>query len=180
MNSNGTELKRLIPHMEHSIEPERLPERVCCINSHSSLLSIYFRLNGFKSSLLRIYFRYGPNNCSHCTKVWHRNYLICDASLSRSMQRSFAPLEMWSSKIYPVIRWELNSFFMQILGKKNSPLHISHRAPCCPQTFCISSVFNFSWGGCNTKEKWKTKVMQNVGRQIRCIMGDVQVANCIV
>ena len=41
----------------------------------------------------------------------------------------------------------------------------------CPPKFCISIVFNFSWDGCNTQEKWKTKVMQNFGGQIRCIMG---------
>ena len=46
-----------------------------------------------------------------------------------------------------------------------------------PITFCISIVFNFSWDDCNTKEKRKTKVMQNFGKQIRCIMGDVQVVN---
>ena len=28
---------------------------------------------------------------------------------------------------------------------------------------CVSIVFNFSWDGCNTQEKWKTKLMQNVG-----------------
>ena len=32
-----------------------------------------------------------------------------------------------------------------------------------PPRFCISIVFNFSWDGCNTQEKWKTKVMQNFG-----------------
>ena len=37
--------------------------------------------------------------------------------------------------------------------------------------FCISIIFNFSWEGCNAQEKWKTKVMQNFGGQIRCIMG---------
>ena len=31
----------------------------------------------------------------------------------------------------------------------------------CPPKFCISFVFNFSWDGCNTQEKWKTKVRQN-------------------
>ena len=46
----------------------------------------------------------------------------------------------------------------------------------CPPKFCISIVFNFSWDGCNTREKWKTKVMQSLGEQIRCIMGNVQVA----
>ena len=46
----------------------------------------------------------------------------------------------------------------------------------CPPKFCISIVFNFPWDGCNTKEKWKTKVMQNLGGQIRCFMGNVEVA----
>ena len=32
-----------------------------------------------------------------------------------------------------------------------------------PIKFCMSIVFNFSWDGCNTQEKWKTKVMQNFG-----------------
>ena len=31
----------------------------------------------------------------------------------------------------------------------------------CPPKFCISIVFNFSWDGCNTREKWKKKVMQS-------------------
>ena len=30
----------------------------------------------------------------------------------------------------------------------------------CPPKFCISTFFNFSWDGCNTQEKRKTKVMQ--------------------
>ena len=47
--------------------------------------------------------------------------------------------------------------------------HISHNAPYLlpppPRTpskkkVCISIVFSFSWDGCNTQEKWKTKVMQ--------------------
>ena len=59
-------------------------------------------------------------------------------------------------------------------------LHISHNAPYLlpppPAKFCIRIVFNFSWDSCNTQEKWKTKVMQNLGEKIRCVMGDVQVA----
>ena len=31
----------------------------------------------------------------------------------------------------------------------------------CPPKFCITIVFNFSWDGCSTQEKWKTKIMQN-------------------
>ena len=37
--------------------------------------------------------------------------------------------------------------------------HISHNNRICPQKNCISIVFNFSWDGCNSQEKWKTKVM---------------------
>ena len=33
----------------------------------------------------------------------------------------------------------------------------------CPPKFCISIVFSFSWDGCNTQGKWKTKVMQFLG-----------------
>ena len=53
----------------------------------------------------------------------------------------------------------------------------------CTPSQCISIVFNFSWDDCNTQEKWRTKVMQNLGEggggrgQARCIMGDVQMAN---
>ena len=48
----------------------------------------------------------------------------------------------------------------------------------CPLRFCISIVFSFSWNGCNTQERWKTKVMQKLGRggAIRCLMGNVLVA----
>ena len=34
--------------------------------------------------------------------------------------------------------------------------------------------FLFLLGNCNTQKKWKTKVMQNFGGQIRCIMGNVE------
>ena len=44
----------------------------------------------------------------------------------------------------------------------------------CFPKFCISIVFNFSWDGCDTQEKRETKVIQNFGVQIRCIMGNVE------
>ena len=50
----------------------------------------------------------------------------------------------------------------------------------CPPKFCISIVFNFSWNGCNTKEKWKPTVAKfflKGGGQTRCIMGYEQMAN---
>ena len=43
----------------------------------------------------------------------------------------------------------------------------------------LSIVFYFSWNHYNTQEKLKTKVMQSFGKQTRCIMGDVQMANRI-
>ena len=50
----------------------------------------------------------------------------------------------------------------------------------CPPKFCRSSSFNFSWDGCNTQEKRKTKVMQfffggGVGNKVhygRCARGE--------
>ena len=60
-------------------------------------------------------------------------------------------------------------------------LHISHYAPYLPNKFCIA--FHFSWVLQLSQEKLKTMLMQNYGGrgggggvQIRCIMGDVQVA----
>ena len=87
----AVEIKAIVHHTSN-IVPERLAEWVWCTKFQSSLLNIYFRFNGFQSSLLPIYFRDGPNSCSHCTKLslWHKNYPICDAPLSRSARRSFA------------------------------------------------------------------------------------------
>ena len=51
---------------------------------NSSSLSSF---SGFQSSLLLVHFRYSPNTCSHCIKVWHRPYPICVAQLSRSLHR---------------------------------------------------------------------------------------------
>ena len=39
--------------------------------------------------------------------------------------------------------------------------------PCiCSPKFCMSVVFNSSWDGCNTQEKWKTEAMQTKHLQI--------------
>ena len=63
------------------------------------------------------------------------------------------------------------------------PLHISHITPYLPPPpppqFCISFVFHFSWALQPSQEKLKTTLMQNfggVGGDMRCIMGDAQVA----
>ena len=42
---------------------------------------------------------------------------------------------------------------------------------------CITFVFHFSWVSQPSQEKLKTMLMQNFGRQTRCILGDVQVVN---
>ena len=39
-------------------------------NLIQQLFNIYFRLGGFQSSLLFIYFRYGAYTCSHCNEEW--------------------------------------------------------------------------------------------------------------
>ena len=46
----------------------------------------------------------------------------------------------------------------------------------CPGKFCITFVFHFSWVLQPSQEKLKTMLMQNFGGQIRCIMGNVEVA----
>ena len=51
-----------------------------------------------------------------------------------------------------------------LLAFNTSTFPIMHLI-CYPRTpskkkVCISIVFSFSWDGCNTQEKWKTKVMQ--------------------
>ena len=56
----------------------------------------------------------------------------------------------------------------------------------CPSKFCINFVFHFSWVLQPSQEKLKTMLVHNFVGQIRCIVGDVQVAydfiidvNCI-
>ena len=71
-----------------NIVPARLAESVWCKKKLQS--SLYFLLSGFESSLL-IYFSDSLNGCSHCTKVWHKIYLLCDVLFSRSAMRTFTP-----------------------------------------------------------------------------------------
>ena len=73
-----------------NIAPAWLADRFWCTKFQSLLFIIYFRLKGFQASLLLIYFRDGPNGCSHCTKVWCKTYPICDAPLSRLAQHTLA------------------------------------------------------------------------------------------
>ena len=80
-----------------------------------------------------------------------------------------------------ILKWSRNAREENKKSRKITirHFHISHNAPHLLLKFWISIVFNFSWDGCNTQEKWKTKVMQHIfweGRgQIKCIMGNVEV-----
>ena len=47
----------------------------------------------------------------------------------------------------------------------------------CPPKFCIAFVSHFSWVLQSSQEKLKTMLMQHFGRQMRCIVGDVEMAN---
>ena len=51
--------------------------------------------------------------------------------------------------------------------------HIPHNTPCLPPKIYITFVFHFPWVLQSSQEKRKTMLMQNFGRQTRCIMGDV-------
>ena len=75
MSSNDTELKQAIyTHRTTNIEHRTLLRRQSLVKS--SPLDIYFRLSGFQSSLcLFIHFLDGPNECTHCTKVWYKNLI---------------------------------------------------------------------------------------------------------
>ena len=61
--------------------------------------------------------------------------------------------------------------------KGNSPLVHPIIRPACPPKFCINFVFHFFWVLKPSQEKLKTMLMQNLGGQIRCILGDVHVTN---
>ena len=65
------------------------------------------------------------------------------------------------------------TFFKKQFATGTSP--IIHLV--CPPKFCITFDFHFSWVLKPSQEKLKTMLMQNFGGQIRCILGDVHVAN---
>ena len=70
-----------------NIVPAQWPRGLGALNPVLTL-NIYFRLSRFQSSLLLIYFREGPNRCSHCSKVWHTEPV---RYVSRSARRSITP-----------------------------------------------------------------------------------------
>ena len=85
MNSNGTKLEQVV-HTAH---------QKSCLSGWSRGFGELHPSPQWIPVLAPIYplSLHGPNIRSHCTKVWHRTYLIYDAPFSRSARRSFAPLQ---------------------------------------------------------------------------------------
>ena len=54
--------------------------------------------------------------------------------------------------------------------------HITHNAPYLPTKILHNLCFSFLLGITAVQEKLKTMLVQNFGGQIRCIMGNVEVA----
>ena len=92
MSCNGPGRKKSFTHIKHRAGTVR---RQCLVQEKIAVLtpeqSIYFLLSGFQSSLLLIYFSDSLNGCSHCTKVWHKTYPLCDGPFSRSVTCTFTP-----------------------------------------------------------------------------------------
>ena len=87
VNSNSTELEQVV--YKHQTSCRSGWQR------GFGELNISFYLSGTQSSFLLIHFRYGPNTCSHRTKVRHRTYPI--RSTFEISRRSFAPLQYRNS-----------------------------------------------------------------------------------
>ena len=97
--------------------------------------------------------------------------------------------------VFSSLLWKLFWFFRQLFIRARSSsysrfgdqslvsacLYVTCTPPMmhliCPPKFCLTFVFHFSWVLQPSQEKLKTMLMQNFGGQIRCIMGDAQVAH---
>ena len=69
--------------------------------------------------------------------------------------------------------------FCALLHRLKQAFHLLQCATCTSLTVNLicPALFSISLGtAVNTQEKWKTKVMQSFGGQIRCIMGNLQLA----
>ena len=72
MNSNGTEMERVVyPHRTGAVGREGF------VNLEPVLAPEYLLPSQWISVLApNVHFRYGPNTCSVCAKLWHRTYPI--------------------------------------------------------------------------------------------------------
>ena len=69
------------------------------------------------------------------------------------------------------------TFIMHAQSQTIRHLHTTIMHLIYPPKFCITFVFHFSWALQPSQEKLKIMLMQNFGREIQCIMGDVEVAH---
>ena len=86
------ELEQLV-HTDRTPYQSYWPRGLGELNPSPISRTFFFRLSGLQSSLPLIHSRDPPvtvriPQCSHCAKVWHWIYLICDVPLSRSVLRS--------------------------------------------------------------------------------------------
>ena len=81
MNSNGTELERVVH--THRTGAVGLVNWIPVLAPEYSLPSQWISV-----VTPTFHFRHGPNTCSLCAKLWHRTYPICDAPLWKSARRS--------------------------------------------------------------------------------------------
>ena len=78
--------------------------------------------------------------------------------------------------LFLVIRFSFMSSNKWSHLPKIQHLYISHNAPYLPTKILHNLCFSFLLGITAVQEKLKTMLVQNFGGQIRCIMGNVEVA----
>ena len=130
--------------LTHIARHVRVPDdrQVWWTKSQSSLLNIYFR---FRSSFILVHFRFGPNTCSHYTKVWYRAYPICDSQLAKSAWRSIAPLQKTRRNRLSYVRAEALYIWYEFRAGVKAILYSANIAIIrCTSvtTFTIISVFD--------------------------------------
>ena len=77
--------------------------------------------------------------------------------------KTFGPYSKLRTANWPIAWW-----------KQTQPYN---NTPYFPLKILHSILFDFSWDNCNIQQKLKTKVMQTLGGQTRCVKGDVQMEN---
>ena len=120
-----------------------------------------------------IFIFWSKRKCTYCCKQVERMYTNREIVENRGSRNESRKDQVSQDMTVSDVIWRhgLNRFHLL------RHLQMTHTAPYWRAKFCISIVFNFSWDGCNTQEKWETKVMKNSGLEIHCIMGEVQEAN---
>ena len=111
-------------------------------------------------------------------RVLMRRVLLTNESWSdvikhiiRIIQKGLCQVQFWLYLMQPIWRdFEL----IQIRVYATSTFPIMHLI--CYSKFCITFVLHFFWVLQPSQEKFNTMLMQKFGGQIRCIMGNVELA----